>query len=260
MYSFNQTFATLERLAHLIWPAETTAPLGDWLLRASGGVTKRANSVLTVGDLPNDPNWLETSRAFYRESGLPLVLHVSSGSPPELAVMLSAHGLVGHTPCHVMTAATSDITALTQARIESIANRAMVQIELNNAASDDWITTFMTLEGFHVEKRDFYTRLFMRMPKQRAFIRLFMQDEAVACATAVIAEEWAGILNVVVDERHRGQGLGYLLLHYIAEWCAHNGAGNAFLQVVADNRSAVSLYEKSGFKICYDYMYWSDPE
>ena len=36
------------RLSNASWPAVHTAPLGEWLLRASGGFSARANSVSTV--------------------------------------------------------------------------------------------------------------------------------------------------------------------------------------------------------------------
>src|SRR6476469_8152631 len=37
-------------MANASWPAVHTRPVGDWLLRASGGFSARANSVMAVGD------------------------------------------------------------------------------------------------------------------------------------------------------------------------------------------------------------------
>jgi len=42
----------LERLAARSWHGLEEEPYGDWLLRAAGGFTGRANSVLVVGDPP----------------------------------------------------------------------------------------------------------------------------------------------------------------------------------------------------------------
>src|SRR3954454_17491975 len=44
--------AALERLAARSWRGLEEEPLGDWLLRAGGGFTGRANSVLVLGDPP----------------------------------------------------------------------------------------------------------------------------------------------------------------------------------------------------------------
>ena len=42
----------LERLAAVTWRALEEEPYGDWLLRAGGGFTGRANSALVVGQPP----------------------------------------------------------------------------------------------------------------------------------------------------------------------------------------------------------------
>src|SRR3954467_10044134 len=43
----------LERLAARTWRGLEEEPYGDWLLRAGGGFTGRANSVLVLGDPPD---------------------------------------------------------------------------------------------------------------------------------------------------------------------------------------------------------------
>ena len=40
----------MQRVAEAGWPPFETAPLGEWTLRASGGLTGRANSVRVAGD------------------------------------------------------------------------------------------------------------------------------------------------------------------------------------------------------------------
>ncbi|MHC8522924.1 GNAT family N-acetyltransferase, cg3035/Rv0428c family [Rossellomorea sp. H39__3] len=40
----------VERHAAASWPSVQSESLGDWKLRATYGVTKRANSVLTIGE------------------------------------------------------------------------------------------------------------------------------------------------------------------------------------------------------------------
>ena len=57
----------LEQVAAFGWRAQETVRLGEWLLRASGGFTQRANSVLAVGD----PGVALESRSIGRRSGTP---------------------------------------------------------------------------------------------------------------------------------------------------------------------------------------------
>ena len=40
----------LEVVAFHSWPAKVIVPLGDWIMRADTGVTRRANSVFPFGD------------------------------------------------------------------------------------------------------------------------------------------------------------------------------------------------------------------
>src|SRR6476620_10998400 len=60
------------RLSNASWPAVHVEPVGDWLLRASGGFSARANSVMAVGD-PGVPceSALARTLAFYDEHALP---------------------------------------------------------------------------------------------------------------------------------------------------------------------------------------------
>ena len=46
--------AALERLAARSWRGLEEQRYGDWLLRAGGGFTGRANSVLVLGEPPED--------------------------------------------------------------------------------------------------------------------------------------------------------------------------------------------------------------
>src|SRR4029453_13049192 len=64
---------TLERIAAAGWLPRVTRPLGDWLMRAAGGFTGRANSVLVIGDPGVQlDDALDEVRAFYAEQRLPV--------------------------------------------------------------------------------------------------------------------------------------------------------------------------------------------
>ncbi|WP_236713701.1 hypothetical protein [Rathayibacter tanaceti] len=51
----------LDRLAADAWPALVRRPLGAWELRASAGVTKRANSLLASGDVADQSAALDAA-------------------------------------------------------------------------------------------------------------------------------------------------------------------------------------------------------
>ncbi|MGC5411252.1 GNAT family N-acetyltransferase, cg3035/Rv0428c family, partial [Streptomyces sp. DT225] len=64
------SFAELARVTARAWQPVESEPLGDWLLRASAGFTRRANSVLPLGD-PGMPlgEALARVREWYAERG-----------------------------------------------------------------------------------------------------------------------------------------------------------------------------------------------
>src|SRR5947209_10823796 len=63
--------AALELLSARTWRGLETARLGDWLLRAGGGFTGRANSVLVVGRPPGPlPDAVGAVTSWYGERGL----------------------------------------------------------------------------------------------------------------------------------------------------------------------------------------------
>jgi hypothetical protein len=71
----------MQRVAEAGWPPFETAALGEWALRASDGLSGRANSVRVAGD-PGLPaqDALERVSAWYAERGLPPILQLPEPS------------------------------------------------------------------------------------------------------------------------------------------------------------------------------------
>ena len=89
----------LERLTARHWAAAEQEDLGDWLLRASGGFTGRANSVLVQGDPGLDlPAALAAVQEWYASRGLPAL--ASLALPADAAAPVAGPptdaGLLGH--------------------------------------------------------------------------------------------------------------------------------------------------------------------
>jgi ribosomal protein S18 acetylase RimI-like enzyme len=55
-------------------------------------------------------------------------------------------------------------------------------------------------------------------------------------------------LGIVVDEVHRGKGLGSKLMENLLKLAQQENVREVFLTVLSDNIRAVQLYEKHGFK------------
>ncbi|MDF0603050.1 GNAT family N-acetyltransferase [Psychromarinibacter sp. C21-152] len=74
---------------------------------------------------------------------------------------------------------------------------------------------------------------------------LCAQDGGVVLGRAVAGE--AELLTLAVDPARRRQGIGQKLLARFEAETARRGAGDAFLEVAADNRAALALYRGAGW-------------
>jgi GNAT superfamily N-acetyltransferase len=126
---------------------------------------------------------------------------------------------------------------------------------LDPLAKETWLKHFMRLENFSDERADFYRGLMDRINPIKGFVQLRLNGETAAVGTAVIEKGWAGLINVVVGEQFRGQGISYRLMQALTEWSTQQGASNLYLQVMADNDSAIRSYSNLGFSPLYGYHY-----
>lgn len=249
-------FEILDRIAANTWPAEASTMVDHWLLRASQGITKRANSVFAIGSYPKDENWLSRVEQFYHSHGLPAIFHISNASPEQLDSLLQAQGYELDTPCYMMTAESSQVAAYALERIQKqYPSSSSLDVVISQTVTKEWLDGFLFLEKYPEERRSFYQGLCERMPSPKAFITLKDQGQIVALGTAIVEGEWAGFVNVIVHEEHRGKGYGYAILHALTEWSISQGAAQQYLQVIASNVPAVSLYEKLSYQTKYAYHY-----
>ena len=53
-----------------------------------------------------------------------------------------------------------------------------------------------------------------------------------------------------VEPEYRGQGINKQLTQKLNDWCKSKGMTHVYLEVYAENQSAIRAYEKSGFEPC----------
>ncbi|SDN83730.1 hypothetical protein SAMN04487897_10595 [Paenibacillus sp. yr247] len=138
-------YTTIDTVASNTWPAESSAFIDKWLLRASQGITKRANSVLTISEYPNNSNWLAKIEHFYHALGLPAIFQISSTSPQDLDELLQKNGYAIDTPCLMMTAASQEVAERAQNKMQM--KNAPFTTEWAQVADTEWVDAFLTLEN-----------------------------------------------------------------------------------------------------------------
>lgn len=240
--------AFLDELQANARPARIQQTLERWRLRASDGITRRANSVLTNGPVPTYCQWFEEIESFYARQGLPARYQISPASPPELDALLEARG-------YSFDAETSVMVCSTSVLLERAAPNSIVEVGIEESASDAWLADFIDAEGFSGSQLAYYRASFSAIGPRVALARASVAGETAAVGIAVTERGWAGLFSIATAPTFRRRGIGTALVRRLAEWAEAAGAHNLYLQVGAANVPAVTMYERLGFHTLYSYHY-----
>lgn len=251
------TVRELQEVAARGWPAVETERLGEWTLRASGGFTRRANSVLPLGDpgVPLDTA-LERITHWYGARGLSPAIAVATGradTDAELSARLAERGWADERHTRIRIAPLAPLADPPP----DPAGRAPTSVALSREPDADWLALYhRTGEGG---------------PGGRVAenaVKVLTGGPSVWCATAHGADgrttaigrlavdgRWAGFSAVEVAPDARRQGLATLVMAALAERALAEGASAAYLQVEADNTGALGFYDRLGFTDHHGYHY-----
>lgn len=241
----------LEEAAAGGWRAPEQARLGNWLLRAAGGYTGRANSALAIGDpgLPLDGAIAEVCR-WYRARGLPPMVAVPypAGDPhaSPLDRFLAGRGWPVRPGAATVMTATPGTAAHTTADAT-----AAVRVDLDPEPDERWLARYR----YHGRPLPPVARLLLLSAPWQVFASVRQEGGTVAVGRLAMACGWAGLTAVEVDPRHRRRGLGRAVTGALAAAAAAHQATGLYLQVENDNAAARALYRQAGFADHHGYHY-----
>ena len=242
-------------MANASWPAVHTRPLGDWLLRASGGFSARANSAMAVGDPGvSFDEAVETTLAFYAGQHLVPWAQVVVGSAT--AARFDDAGWQVARPGE----ADSEFQVASVAQAARAVRRSLPAgappVSLGTTVTPAWLDNDPRALS-HPDD----ARAVLEGPGQVAFAAVGTPDgDSVVAKGRVAADgDWAGITDVWVSPEHRRQGLGVVVMDAMLDWAAERGATTAYLQVRGDNPGALALYAGLGFRTHHTYRYLAAP-
>ena len=231
----------LDQICDLTWPATESIENSGWLLRAAGGVTYRANSVLPLaasleaGALNNFAEKFAIAQDFYRERNLPTIFQVALPTWQLLSDKLLSMGAVETLHGNTM------VTDLTSVKQKIPAGIEIVQSDLFD---DDWLGIQPT-PG--IEK--------ILAGSAATYLTLVSNGKAVAACRIAIANGWSSLTRVYVHQDFRGKGLAKTLVAAALESSFEQGATKAVLQVEASNAIAIGVYESLGFNFHHEYSF-----
>lgn len=237
------------------WLAEEGHWHGRWLLRASHGYTKRANSCLTLGG-PARPleRMLDDVRAWYAERGLPALLQVplppgAKASDDHTVQHALTRGWQVTSPTLVMTAATS--------RVRDCAGREDPRAALEVSA--ELTCAWWRLADARARAHESAARGLLTRSREQLFVTAQEDGNTLAHARIAFTEGWGGLFDVATSPSHRRRGLASTVIAACTHEASTRDVHSLYLQVSADNDAATTLYERLGFTTHHTYVYVEAP-
>ena len=127
--------------------------------------------------------------------------------------------------------------------------------------SGQWLGVVVELLGLESSSAAIYAEMMQRLPPLAKGIVIAKENGVPACAMLVTVFNHVGnAFGLTTTPALRRRGLGRKLMGQGLDWMKNNGASCVGLQVVADNKKALSLYHSLGFEIAYSYHYRILPE
>ncbi len=238
--------ADMQRICWAGWPARDHELLGDWALRAHGGITGRANSAMAVGD-PGMPvaDALEQAARWYAGRGLPPLLQLPLADPANEAMAAA-----GWERLHVTVVQVAPVAAVLAA-----APAQTVRAVVEPTPSADWLSLMHDLD----DDVDAHVAI-LTGPPVVGFATLYDGTDPVGIGRVSVEGEWCGVTSVDVVPAARRRGIGSEVMVALLAWAQDRGASSSYLQVRAGNPAALRLYDTLGYVTHHPYVYQAPRE
>lgn len=239
--------AELDRLQLRAWPAAHKESLGGWRLRFTGGVTRRANSVLPHGPAPVDVEAAVTRvEAAYAEQDLaPRFLVSPAASPPELDSLLAQNGYAAEAATLVQTAGLP---------LQPLPVVEGIDVEVGDF-DESWLSAYAAAESLTPGEVEGRRGIHGRLRAGAGYATARSDGKVAGVGSVVVEDGWAGVHNMATAPEHRRRGVARAVLHALLRWSVSGGATRSYLAVMETNQAARALYEGSGYTTAYRYWY-----
>ncbi len=222
-----------------------------WLLRLSPGLAKRARSINAHfgSTLPLSAK-IDYCERVYEERGLPALFRMTPfNAPPDLEDTLEARGYKPFQPTLVQT--------LQLERPPDVP--CPPDVEFTVPSVPEFVAAVGELQAASAEQRAAHLERLAQSPLTTRILVALSGGQPVASGHAAIEDGLVGVFSVATKHSFRGRGIGSALTAALLAWARIRGAHTAYLQVAADNQSALSVYRRMGFATAYTYHYRARP-
>ncbi|MEV7193519.1 GNAT family N-acetyltransferase [Streptomyces sp. NPDC093510] len=241
------SYEELARASARAWQPVESERLGEWELRSAAGFTRRANSVLPLGD-PGRPldEALSYVRDWYAARDLPPYVQTATGAEGAQELLCSGleeRGWVREVSAELHVGGLAPVADL---------DADVDRVRLSRSFDESWLRRYKRfgVPGPHVLKvlAGGPSVWFASVPGSG--------DAPAAIGRCVVDGRWAGFMAVEVDPEHRRQGLATAVMTALSRQALAEGASAAWLQVEDDNDGARALYGGMGFAAHHAYHHY----
>lgn len=243
----------MQRVAVGAWPPAELDRLGEWVLRACGGFTSRANSALPVGDPGMAiPAAVDAVEGWYAARSLPAQVIVAGPvgfdvpSDPVAAEAIRRR-YAASDPTLFLTATTAGLAREVGPPLAATGGAALA---VSPELTAEWLAAYGSFRDSDLE----LARTILTGSPVQAFGTATAEGSVVGIGRLGVSEAWGGIAAMWVDPGYRRRRIAVAMLAALAGAAAHAGAERLHLQVWAHNAPALGLYRRFGFRPHHAYV------
>jgi ribosomal protein S18 acetylase RimI-like enzyme len=233
----------LEELNFNAWPALASVHVDGWLVRRTGGISRRVNSVnaLAPGQMTLEVR-VAACEALYASWGMRSVFRITPLSEPGLEAMLLARGYAVEAPTNVMVA-------------ELGPREADPRVRLAEVFEEMWPVASARLRGLPEDEALILAAQHRLIAVPTLWASALSGDNVMAVGATAVERDWAGLHGIYVGLDGRRQGLARAISVSLLSRAYAMGARRAWLQVEQANAAAIPLYRSLGFETSWTYRH-----
>ena len=235
----------VERAGLKAWPGIEVEWDGQWVRRAAGGYTQRANSVQAFdpADEADAPARIEAAVAWFAARGIRPTFRVTPLAGARVVEALDAAGWDTVDHSHSFAMELRSIEPDPRGTLYDLLDPAFLAVQ-------------QRLQGYSDEKLDKLRALLAVVESPGKGVVVWSDEgEAVASSLMVVADGLVITGNVITAPSQRRKGFGAGMMRTGLAWAKEAGAKIAALNVAADNPAGQALYRGLGYERQYDYVY-----
>jgi N-acetylglutamate synthase len=236
----------IEEAALNAWPAPRQVVYDGWLLRFTGGHSKRVNSVnpLYASTLPIQEK-IHTCEAIYASQGLPCLFRVNEfNTTPQLKQALYEAGYTSFDPTFVL------------GRELVMGDAVHADLTILEMPAEDWFRMRAQFLWVPAPDRLAHEAILLSIVPEMVLMGLFAGGKPAACGMGVVEGSLMGFFSIYTATTWRRKGYGRLIMEALSDWGIERGATYGYLQVEGDNHPALAMYARLGFERIYEYEYF----